>query len=148
MQIFTSLGVDSTLLIHLVCFLVSYIALSQLILKPYQAALAEREKRTVGGEEQAVRLIEEATDLQGRYETKAREINAQITGLYNDSRAGAQKQSEQVIVAARTEAGQLLESARKTISGEVQNARKTLSSQVPEVGSAIASKLAGKDLSL
>ncbi|RYZ77475.1 MAG: hypothetical protein EOP05_01655 [Proteobacteria bacterium] len=148
MQIFTSLGVDSTIVIHLICFLISYVALTQLILKPYMKALAEREKRTVGGEELAVRLVEEANDLQGQYEVKARQINSQITSLYNHSRTTAQKESEVLVDAARKEASSLLETARTQISTEVQTARKTLSTEIPAVGSAIASKLAGKDLSL
>ncbi len=148
MQIFTALGVDSTIVIHLICFLISYVAFTRLVLKPYMRALEEREKRTVGGEEQAVRLVEEANDLQGQYEVKAREINAQITSIYNQSRTAAQKDSEVVVQAARSEATTLLEGARTKISTEVQSARKALSAEVPAVGAAIASKLAGKDLSL
>jgi F-type H+-transporting ATPase subunit b len=148
MQIFTSLGVDSTIVIHLICFLISYVALTQLILKPYMRALEEREKRTVGGEELAVRLVEEAADLQGQYEVKAREINSQITSIYNQSRTAAQKDSDVLVDAARKEASGLLETSRAQISTEVQAARKTLSAEVPAVGAAIASKLAGKDLSL
>jgi len=117
-------------------------------LKPYLAALSEREKRTVGGEELAVRLVEEANDLQDRYESKAREINAQVKGLYDQSRTAAQKQSDQVVDSARKEASTLLDQARTVITSEIQTARKTLSAEVPAVGSAIASKLAGKDLSL
>lgn len=148
MQIFTALGVDSTLVIHLICFLISYVALTQLVLKPYMRALQEREKRTVGGEEQAAKLVEEAADLQGQYEVKAREINSQITSIYNQSRTSAQKDSEVLVDSARKEATSLLEGARTKISSEVQSARKSLSAEVPAVGSAIASKLAGKDLSL
>ncbi|MEK7354988.1 MAG: hypothetical protein AAB250_00965, partial [Bdellovibrionota bacterium] len=76
MEILRSLGVDGTLWIHMACFLVSYVALTQLILKPYMAALRERETRTVGNEEHAVRLVEEANQLNSEYEQKARAINS------------------------------------------------------------------------
>ncbi len=148
MEIFRSLGVDHTLLIHLGCFLISYVALTQLILKPYLAAYLEREKRTVGSEESAVRLIEEAAELQNQYALQARELNAKSKGFYDQARAEAGKKSEAIVTAARAQAAQLLQQNRKQISEEVQKAQQTLAKEIPAVGSAVASKLAGKDLSL
>ncbi|HVK60824.1 MAG TPA: ATP synthase F0 subunit B, partial [Bdellovibrionales bacterium] len=126
MEILKSLGVDGTIWIHLACFLVSYIALTQLILKPYQKALEEREKRTVGNEEAAVQIIEEANELHSRYEQKAREVNAKIKSFYDQSRTAATKEYDRVIEAARAEAGQLLDASRSEITTEVQQAKRTL----------------------
>jgi F-type H+-transporting ATPase subunit b len=148
MEIFRQLGVDSTLWIHLACFLVSYFALYYLILKPYMAAFVEREKRTVGSEEAAVRLVEEANDLQTQYALKSRELNTQMKAFYDEARTSAQKQSEQVVGNARAQAAALLQQNRDQIAGEVAKAQKTLQAEIPSVGAAIASKLAGKDLSL
>ena len=148
MEIFRSLGVDGTLWIHLGLFLACYVALTQLILKPYLAAYEEREKRTFGSEEAAVRLGEEANDLQNQYALKARELNAQTKGFYDQARVEANKRSDSIVSMARAQAAELLNGSRKQISEEVQKAQKTLSQEIPAVGSAIASKLAGKDLSL
>lgn len=147
MEILTALGVDKTLWIHLVCFFVSYLALSQLIFKPYLRAYEEREKRTVGNEEHAVRLVREAGDLQGQYEQKAKVVNAQIKSAFDASRVDAGKRYESLVLAAREEAQKLLESSRAQLAKEIQSARKALSAEIPAVSSAIASKLAGKDLS-
>ena len=148
MAILRSLGVDETLFIHLICFLISYVALTELLLKPYYAAYLEREKRTVGSEEAAVRLTEEATDLQNQYALKARELNAEAKGYYDRARQEASKKSEAIIFAARDEASKSLQENRQRISEEVQKAKKILANEIPTVGAAIASKLAGKDLSL
>ena len=148
MEIFKQLGVDSTLWIHLGCFLVSYVALMQLILKPYLAAYVEREKRTVGSEESAVRLVEEANDLQMQLALKTRDLNTKMKSFYDDARIAGQKQSETIVGAAREEAASLLKGNREQIAVEVSKAQKTLAADIPAVGSAIASKLAGKDLSL
>lgn len=148
MEIFRSLGVDSTLWIHLACFLISYVAFSRLILKPYMAALNEREKRTVGSEEHAVRLVEEANQLNAEYEQKARAINAQIKGSYDESRTAAMREYDRLVQSAREESQKLLESARADIGREVQTARKSVANEVPAVAAAMASKLAGKDISL
>jgi F0F1-type ATP synthase membrane subunit b/b' len=148
MEILKSLGVDSTLWIHLACFLISYVALTQLILRPYMAAAKEREARTVGGEENAVRIIDEANNLHSEYEQKARSVNSEIKGFYDQSRSAAMKEYDRLVEAARNEANQLLTASRTEIAGEVQTARRTLSSDIPNVATAIASKLAGKEISL
>lgn len=148
MEILKSLGVDSTIWIHLACFLISYVALTRLILKPYMAAQKEREKRTVGGEQNAVRIIEEANDLHSEYEQKARSVNSQIKGFYDQSRTTAMKEYDRLVEAARAEANQLLEASRTEIGAEVLTARRTLSADIPAVATAIASKLAGKEISL
>jgi F-type H+-transporting ATPase subunit b len=148
MEIFRQLGVNETLWVHLACFLVSYFALYFLILKPYMAAFIEREKRTVGSEEAAVRLVEEANDLQTQYALKSRELNSQMKAFYDEARTSAQKQSEKIVGDARTQAAALLQRSREQIAGEVAKAQQTLQSEIPAVGAAIASKLAGKDLSL
>lgn len=149
MEILKTLGVDGLhLLIQLVCFLVSYLALSNLVLKPYSAALRERENRTVGNEELAVRLDHEANELYSEYEQKARAVNFEVKKAYDEARAAAMKEYERVVQTARQEAQETLASARQKIANEIQSARKVLSAEVPAVGSAIASKLAGKDISL
>jgi F0F1-type ATP synthase membrane subunit b/b' len=148
MQILTSLGVDSTLVIHLICFLVSYVAFTTLVLKPYMKALNERENRTVGNEETAVRLLDETTTMQAQYESKARAINGQIKGHFDESRAEAMKQHDELVKSAREQAAVLLEQSRAEIEQQIQQAKKSLSAEIPVIGSAIASKLAGKEISL
>jgi F0F1-type ATP synthase membrane subunit b/b' len=148
MQILTSLGVDHTLWIQLACFIVSYLAISNLIIKPYMAALKERELRTLGGEENAVRLIEEANQLGVAYEQKARSINNEIKSFYDRSRTEAMAEQESLVQSARNDAGGTLETAREKITSEIQSARKTLAAEVPAVSAAMASKLAGKEISL
>jgi F0F1-type ATP synthase membrane subunit b/b' len=148
MEILRSLGVNETLWIQLACFLVSYAAFSQLILKPYLAAMKEREKRTVGNENLATRLLEEAEGLTAQYEQKARAINNEMKAAYDMSRQKATKQAESVMAGARNEATQLLDAARGKITTEIQSARQTLSSEIPAIGAVIATKLSGKDMTV
>lgn len=148
MALLKSLGIDSTLWIHVVCFAVAYLSLSNLIFKPYVKALAEREKRTIGGEEQAAQLLSEAGEISSEYETKAKAVSAAIRAEYETHRLAAVKESETLIAAARTESQQLLEKSRARISTEVSAARERLSAEVPSITSAIASKMAGKEISL
>lgn len=146
MNILTSLGINSTIWIQLACFLISYVSFSQLVLKPYMAALHEREKRTVGNEEIAVRLIEEANDLHLEYEQKARKITSEIKGYYDEHRNDALKEADQMLTHAREEAAKALDKSRAEISTQIQAARQVLSAEVPAISAAMASKLAGKDI--
>jgi F0F1-type ATP synthase membrane subunit b/b' len=148
MDILKSLGVDGTLWIQLCCFLVSYIAISELVLKPYMAALREREQRTIGSEEAAARLIEEAEELHTDFEKKARAINFQIKGIYDLSRTEAMKEYDEQVAKARNEVEQLLESSRVQISEQIRLAEASLLSEVSTLSSALASKLAGKEIKI
>lgn len=148
MELLKSLGVNSTLWIQLACFIVSYIAFTSLVLKPYMAALREREKRTVGNEETAVRLIEQTNSLHADYEKKAKAINSEIKGVYDQSRTDAMKEYDKLVAMAREESSSLLDQSRTEISAAIQKARQTVMAEVPAVSTAIASQLAGKEISL
>jgi F-type H+-transporting ATPase subunit b len=148
MALLKSLGIDFTLWIHVGCFAVAYLALSNLIFKPYLKALAERESRTVGGEEQAAQLLSEADAINTEYETKAKAVSASIRAEYEKNRLQAMKESEALLAAARMEAGTLLEKSRARIASEIASAKSLLSAEVPSITSAIASKMAGKEISL
>lgn len=146
MELLKALGVNSTWPIHLVCFLVAYLSLSRLVFRPYMAALQERERRTVGNQEDAVRLIEEAHELSGVYEQKAKAINGQIKSIYDERRAEALREYDRAVQSARDEAASILTAARERIVSEVQAARRQLTSEAPSVAAAISTKLAGKEL--
>jgi F0F1-type ATP synthase membrane subunit b/b' len=147
MEVLKSLGVDSTIWIQLACFIVSYLALSHLVLKPYMRAFHERENRTIGGEETAVRIIEETQVLHTELETRSRALHAKIKGFYDESRTEAMKEYEQLVGRARGDANNLLKISRLEIETQIRTARKALTTEVPHIASAIASKVAGKEFS-
>jgi F-type H+-transporting ATPase subunit b len=148
MELLKSLGIDGTLWIHIACFAVGYLSLSNFVFRPYAKALAEREKRTVGGEELAQQLLVQAAEINANYEQKAKAISASIRAEYDKNRVEALRESETLISSARQEASKLLESSRAKISAEIGAAKNALAAEVPSITSAIASKMAGKEISL
>lgn len=148
MNILQSLGINSTLWIHVACFAVAYLSLSNLLFKPYAKALREREARTVGGEEHAARMINEAADIGADYEQKAKAISSTIRDEYDKSRSEAMKEYDAMVQKARAEAAAALEISRSKIASEISKAKTSLSQEIPAVTSAIASKMAGKEMSL
>jgi F-type H+-transporting ATPase subunit b len=147
MEILSALGVNSTVWVQLACFIVAYLALSQLIFKPYLAAYQERSKRTVGSEQYAERIIEETRQLQSQYESKARAINQDYKAIYDESRTKAMREQDAVVSRARAEASTLLVEQRALIQREVENAHRELSHKISPVALVMASKLLGKELS-
>lgn len=147
MELLTSLGVDKTFWYQAACFLVSFLALTQLVFRPYMRALHERENRTVGNEETATKLVQEAHDLQTQYETKAKQVNSQIKQAFDASRANAQKEYDTLVLSAREEAVRLIDESRVQLMSQIQAARKAVAAEIPGVSLAIASRLAGKDMS-
>lgn len=148
MELLKSLGIDGTLWIHIACFAVGYLSLSNFVFKPYAKALSEREKRTVGGEELAQQLLVQAGEINSNYEQKAKAISASIRAEYDKNRVEALRESESLISSARQEASKLLESSRMKIASEIGAAKSALASEVPAITSAIATKMAGKEISL
>lgn len=146
-SLFKALGIDSTVWFQLLSFLIAYLALSNLVFKPYLKAFHERERRTVGSEESAIRIVEEAQQLQLNFEARAKHLNSEIRSVYEAHRSEATKQYEKQVEVARAESASALDSARTKISSEVQAARKALSAEIPAVSRAIASRLSGKELS-
>jgi F-type H+-transporting ATPase subunit b len=149
MELLKSLGIDlNTLWMHVLCFAVGYLSLSNLVFKPYVAALKDREGRTVGGEELAQKLLIQAVEMDADYEQKAKAISASIRTEYEKNRQEALRESEALIGKARMEAFQLLESSRATIAMEITAAKSALSGEVPSIAAAITAKMAGKEISL
>lgn len=144
--ILNDLKINNTIWIQLGCFIVSYLALSNFIFKPYHAAYRKRKENTVGGEEFAERVIQETEALTGEYESKARQINANFSEVYNEKKVDAMKEYDRIVGQARGEAQSLQDKVRQQIGVEVQGARTELNKEIPKVSLEMASKLIGKEI--
>jgi F0F1-type ATP synthase membrane subunit b/b' len=142
-----SLGFDSTLAIHLVCFAISYISLYGLVFKPYSRALAARKAKTHGQEEAASKMLNETQSMQSEYEQKARALNQKISEVYETSKRSVAQDYDRVVEAAKAKTTTQLESAREKIAKESRSAREALTKDISSVGAAIATKLSGKEIS-
>ena len=147
-SVLTTLKIDSTIWIQLGCFLVSYIALSNLIFKPYYKVYLERNKRTVGGEEHAEKMVQETAQLNEKFASRTREINSEFKTIYDAEKASASKVYNQKITDARGSTQEMTESVRTQIVSEVKKAQGELEKEIPFVSGAIASKLTGKEVTL
>ncbi len=144
MEIIHQLGINQTVFLQLCIFLVTYLFVENLLFKPYFAALEEREKKTVGGEELAAELQKETQELHTRFETKARHINGEINEIYAAVRGEAAKEYERIIADARTQAQKVVDEARAKIEASMKAARTHLGEEAKQISSSIIHKLLAK----
>ena len=140
------LKLDATILPQFLIFLVAYIALSQLVFKPYMKAFDLRKEATVGGKEIADQLLLETQNIHFNYETKAREINSEIKVIYDGARKEATRRQEELVQSARQQAEELIKKSREEIRESVIKTREDLKKQVPELSQTISDRLLGKEV--
>ncbi len=146
MKIIQDLGINSTVFVQFVVFLLAYLALTRLVFQPYLKAHHERQRRTEGEEALAERLLLESQDIHKEYEGKAQVARQEFKKAFDDAKGEALKEYDRIIATARDESHQKVQAAKKEIDLEVEKSRSLLSKEVPSLSGAIVSKLIGKDL--
>lgn len=144
--IFQSLGVDSTLWIQLIIFLVFYVVFTQLVVKPYFHAFQEREKRTVGSEDLAGRLVDQTREMEAVFQKKARELNLEVKEIYDQAKAEAAREQIKIQNDSREKSRVQIEAARAQLKDEYMRAREELIKEAPVVAQLIKDRLLAKDL--
>ena len=140
------LKLDHTIVYQLAIFLFTYIVLLYLVFKPYMNAHVARKNATAGTQELAEQYLLETKDISFKYESKAREINTQIKGIFDDSRKEATKLQEEIIQNARAQAEKITKSMREELKSVKANAKEALKKEVPVLSQTISDRLLGKDV--
>lgn len=146
MELFTALGINSTLFVQIGVFLVTFIFLKYILFDPYFAAFEERSRKTIGQVDEAEKYIAEARSLEDRYSSQAKKINEEYKAIYDQTRSEAIKIYEGRVLAARNLAKEETESAREKISQYAEAAKKEIKNELPQISELISSRLLGKDL--
>ena len=146
LSIIIGLGVNETVYYQLAIFLVGYLFLYFLVFKPYFRALQEREKRTLGTQDLAGKIIEETQKLESEYQVKARELNAKYKSIYDQCRTEAMGEHDEIVNQARHQAKDRVEKVRKEIQQNVSVAREELLGEKKHVATAIVTQVLGKEV--
>ncbi len=146
MELLTSLGVNSTLVIQLIAFLVVYVVLKYVLFAPYFKAYNERNLRTVGQTELAERYVNQTRELEEKFALKASEVNERYKAVYDKTRGEAMKEYDRLVSESRVLAKRLVDESRAKIQKEMDSARGQLKSEVEGVSKLINQKLIGKDV--
>lgn len=141
MAILHQLGINYTTFYCLVIFLLTFFTLKSLVFEPYYNALAEREKRTKGGEESAQQLLEKTRQIKTVYETEARDLNSEVKSIFDESRLLASKEYSRVVTEARQNAEKYIENVRDQVNSEIKKASEQMKMEVPSVALVITKKM-------
>lgn len=141
MAIFTQLGLNESFFFQFVIFAIAYYVLNIVVYKPYLKAFEAREERTKGGEDLALEFTKKAEDLRSQYETKARAVNTEIKGIFDQYRGQATKEYDTIVASTRASAQKVVDETRSKVAGEISTAAKQLKSEVPAIAAAITNKL-------
>jgi len=144
MGLLQALGINGLAIIQFGILLVIFLFLSLYVFGPYLRAAEERQTRTKGGEALADEYQQKTTDLQIRYQERAREIHGQIAALFQQSRSEAATEYERIVGKAREESNRLIEKNRLTIGEAVSVASADLRREATQASLAITNKLLGK----
>ena len=146
MELFTALGINSTLFIQIGGFLVTFIFLKLVLFDPYFRAYLERSKQTFGQVGEAEKYNAESKELEAKYAREARKINEEYKMIYDKIRSEAMKTYEAKLAAAREEAKANIENSRKQISKAADSAKEEVKKELPQISALISSRLLGKEL--
>ena len=139
------LKLNITIIPQFCFFFVTYLILSRLVLRPYFEAFKKRQEATVGSHEHTENLLSETLEIQGRYETRARDLNSRIKHVFDLAKKEAGHAQGQVVQGAREESDKLVKRNRENIRLAINKAREDLKKEVPELSKAISDRLLGKE---
>ncbi len=143
MEILTALGVNSTIGIQFIIFVVAYLFLSNLVFKPYHKAFEERVSRTQGDTDLAERIISETKDLELEFETKARSLNNETKIIFDRSRSEAMREYDRMVSQAKQRAKEQLDKSRLQVAHEMEKSREEVTKQIPEITKSLVTKMIG-----
>ncbi|MBQ9394932.1 MAG: ATP synthase F0 subunit B [Proteobacteria bacterium] len=136
-----ALDLDVTMFIQFGIFLLVFLSLRKFVLKPYFKAYDEREKRTLGAQQEARDLQEKAAEATSGYEAARQKAYA---AAENDRRIKlneANDAANAIIEKARREIQLDIAAKQAEFSTELEMARKSASPEIDAISEQIASKI-------
>ncbi|MBY0383596.1 ATP synthase F0 subunit B [bacterium] len=124
-----------------VIFLVAFIFLKYFIFSPYLRAYEERRKRTVGSAGVAKELQEQIALLESDFSQKAKALNEQIKGVFEEKRQKAGKETANVISLAQKTAQEKMAVGKKEVQQAYDEAKDQLKKLAPDLGQTIKQRL-------
>ena len=133
MEIFTKLGIDSTLFIQIAIFLVVYLVMYFLVLRPLFELYKHREALVLGNQEDKEQKLTEIQKLKDEYESKLRKVHGQIQNIFSKIKGEAAKECEEKLLEAKRKVKDSIDEARRQRQLEQQNVKEKLEKGIPQL---------------
>jgi len=142
-----NVDLDASLVVQIGLFLLLLVILKPLLFDPLLKLFEEREKRIEGTRREASKEDERSAKALAKYEgilSKARESG----GLERDQiRAEGTKKEAEILARVRAQAAATIDEGRKALAGDAKTARAALETESTVLGSTIASRVLGREVS-
>jgi F-type H+-transporting ATPase subunit b len=132
--------------LQVIPFIVTLVALNQIIFKPMLAWLEQRARAIEDGRREAVQYQNQATERTADYEQRLAGARAQVSQLLAKRRAEALAEYEALLKVARTDAEAEVTAAVARIGAERDLARSQLQGQASALASQISSQVLGRNV--
>ena len=142
-----NVDLDASLVVQIGIFILLLVILKPLLFDPMLKLFEEREKKIEGTRREATKEDERSAKALAKYEGilgKAREAG----NLERDQlRSEGQKKEAEILALVRSQTTATVENGREAIAEEAKTARTALETEANVLGSAIASRVLGREVS-
>jgi len=144
MELLQSLGINSTIIVQFIIFVIAYFILTRLIFMPYFKAYMERYNRTVGSEDDASKLIQETIELESEYEENAKALNVKIKKIFDTEKKLALENQTKMLFAANLKAEEYKKSSEIKLEETKSKINTELEQEVTPLAELIKNSVIGK----
>ena len=141
MEIFTNLGIDFTLFIQMALFLIVYLIVYPLVLKPLFEVYKQREALTLGDQEDKEKKLADIEILKNNYESKLRKLHLHIQDIFTKVKSETVKQCDQKILDAKQDVINMVDQTRQKIKSEQKSANQQLEKEIPQLARIAVGKI-------
>ena len=134
----------TTLVIHLVFFLIMLVVLNKLLFQPFLAVMDKRKEAAVGNAEEADEAEAKALTMKRDYEDKIAEARKSAAKEKEAIRKAGEAENEKLVKDARIKGGEVVADMQEKIASEFKDAQAALRSESESMGKEIASRILGR----
>ncbi len=147
MELLKSLGINGTIGIQFVVFVVAYLILTRMVFMPYFKAYMERYNRTVGSEDDATKLTQETEELETEYEENAKALNIKIKKIFDTEKKLAVDEQTKILKAANLKAEEYRKSSELKLEETKSKMYSELEQEIAPIAELIKNSVVGKGAS-
>jgi len=139
--------VPTVILLQLIPFLLTSVALYYILFKPMLAYLDEREKNISGARDQASSLSEQSKGSMQKIQEDTKSTRLEIAAKRSEARTEIMKDYSAKIQSAREEVDKEIQQEAQKIHADQSSARTELKSSARDIANLIASQTLGRTIS-
>jgi F-type H+-transporting ATPase subunit b len=140
------IGVDRSMLIQMVNFLVTLLILNYLLFRPIRRIVRERKEKIARSESEIERLRLSGQEKLSMFQSQLDQARAEGAEKRLAARKTAQDEERAIVDKVTKEMEATLERARAEIASDAGKARESLRSQADAFAAAVAEKILGRSL--